>query len=277
MTLDKKTKQFIYNIVKKEPQTIQTIAHTINKSWITAERYIQKLIEEDGIIDAKTFRGGTRGALKIVYWNQYTEHESAIQQRIKQQILSGIHKIDFSPSMIYQFAEKKSLFSINENEYKKQTNFKSLKELLLSANDQILMFSGNLSFIHITDGEKTIADIIEQIAKSGIPIKIICRVELPGIKNIAQILAINERIGKDMITIRHTVQPLRVDIIDNTILSMAETLDPGHYPKEELKKHMRIIYRVQDEEWVRFMQKLFWEMFHSSIDAKKRIAFLKEL
>ena len=64
--LTKQIKETIYEFVKDEPKTIQEIAQKISSSWVTAQRYIDKLSEE-GIIGSKTFRGGTKGALRIVY------------------------------------------------------------------------------------------------------------------------------------------------------------------------------------------------------------------
>ena len=63
----KKVNDFVYS----KPRSINEVAQHIGKNWRTADRYVEQISEEDGSISAKIFRGGTRGALKIVFWNNF--------------------------------------------------------------------------------------------------------------------------------------------------------------------------------------------------------------
>ena len=56
---------------------------------------------------------------------------------------------------------------------------------------------------------------------------------------------------------------------------LKEVLDPKNYAKDELKQKLYILYYIYDEEWISWLQKVFWHLFRSSIDAKKRIEELK--
>lgn len=59
----------ITSFVKKEPRTINDVAKFIGKSWVTTNKYLEKIKNMTGLICIKTFRKGTQGALKLVYYN----------------------------------------------------------------------------------------------------------------------------------------------------------------------------------------------------------------
>jgi len=277
--LEKGVVKQINDFVFQKPRTIQEISHLIGKSWLTTDRYIEKIAAEEGTVSVRTFRGGTKGALKIVYWNLNPVQASSFQERLMKQIESGRHKSDFSPSEIYQHVDekKRDAFYITDDRYHEKENFDDLKKLLMEAESQILYLSGNLSFCNIGDGKKNIFDVLEFLAGKGVKIKILTRVELPGMDNIKKVLAINEKIGKDMIEVRHCYQPLRVNIIDNKILSLKEVKDPKYFSEGELKESINIIYRIYDEEWIDWMQKVFWNLFRTSVSAEKRIKELGKI
>ena len=86
--LDKKTIKKINDFVFSKPRTIQEIAELIGKNWRTADSYVNKIAEE-GTIAVRTFRGGTKGALKIVYWNINPVQISSFQERLMKQIEAG--------------------------------------------------------------------------------------------------------------------------------------------------------------------------------------------
>ena len=56
---------------------------------------------------------------------------------------------------------------------------------------------------------------------------------------------------------------------------MKEVLYPKDYAKGELKQKTYILYYIYDAEWIEWMQKVFWSLFRSSIDAGKRIDEMK--
>ena len=139
--MDKADIKKIEEFVRKKPRTMQEIAELIGKSWVTTDRLIEKISKEEGSIDVRTFRGGTRGALKIVYSVVNSVHATQIQERLLKIIENGRNKEDFSPFDIYQFAEKRQSLVASE-----AVRF---EKLLGEAQQQILFFSGNLSWLDI--------------------------------------------------------------------------------------------------------------------------------
>ncbi|MEK6845578.1 MAG: hypothetical protein AABY26_02370, partial [Nanoarchaeota archaeon] len=65
--LDSAITKKIEEVVYAKPRSIQEIAQLLNKNWRTADRYIEEIEKNFGTISTRTFRGGTRGALKIVF------------------------------------------------------------------------------------------------------------------------------------------------------------------------------------------------------------------
>jgi hypothetical protein len=88
-------------------------------------------------------------------------------------------------------------------------------------------------------------------------------------------LAINKRVGWDAIEIRHCYQPLRATITDNEVAVLREILNPEIYQKGELKEKLYVLYYIYDKDWIEWMQRIFWHLFRSAIDAKKRMEELK--
>jgi hypothetical protein len=166
---------------------------------------------------------------------------------------------------------------MSENEYNSVANTKDFIDRLKSAQKQILFFSGNLTFSNVGYHDKKIRDILEELGKKKVSSKILTRVEVAGIKNIQDVLSINNRIGYNAVEVRHCFQPLRTTIIDNKEASFKEVLDPQDYAKDEMKHKLFIIYHIYDEEWIEWLQKVFWHLFRSSIDARKRMEELKLL
>ncbi len=69
MVLDDKTVKKIVDFVKPEPRTVQEISKNIKKSWLTTDSYVKQIKERTGLISIKTFRAGTQGALKLVFYS----------------------------------------------------------------------------------------------------------------------------------------------------------------------------------------------------------------
>ena len=272
--LDKDTTDKLYDFVLNEPKTIQEISQFLGKSWLTASRYVEKLVPQ-GVIGMRTFRGGTQGALKIVYTKSRLQNLSATQSYIRERISGGTKKADFSPSEIFQFAQKKEAFTIPTHDYTQ--NFANMKKHFLSAQSEMLVFSGNLSFLYASDGEQKILDVFAQLAKRGVTIKILCRVEMHGLDILNQLLAINTQLGVDRIFVRHAYHPLRADIIDNRMISCAETLRGTGFGEDEQSKDISIIYKIYDEQWISFISRLFWEYYSGAISAQERIALFTKL
>ena len=276
----------IESFVQQQPRTVQEIALILEKNWRTADSYVQKIILERGTIGVRTFREGSRGALKIVYWNAGEKISSTgAQDKLSSQIIQGRRKSDFSPFDIYQHVteEKREAFILTAEEQNVQTP--DFPELLQSAQEQILFFSGNLSWINVTypknDGKyrekekKNALALLEELAKRNISLKILTRIELPGMQNILEVEAINLRLGKEVIEIRHAHQPLRGFIVDDALVRLKEVKNPEEFKTGELEKVTHIFYTLHDKEWVEWTKKVFWQMFRTAIPVRKRISDLQ--
>lgn len=277
--LDSDTIKKINDFVYQKPRTIQEISLLIKKNWRTADRYISKISKETGSLNIRTFREGTPGALKIVFWNTIEKiHSSEFQERLFKQIEAGRSKKDFSPLDIYSYIEKgKQAITIDNYYEDTPTNYDNFVKELKNAESQILLFSGNLSFIHMKKGNESVLDVLEKLAKNNVNIKILTRIELPGLKNILDVLSINDKLGKKLIEIRHCYQPLRCMIIDNKIANLRENKYKEDYEEGELKKDMVLLLKIYDEEWILWLQKVFWNLFRRSIGAEKKLKDLETI
>jgi len=95
----KKIEDFVY----QKPRSIQEIAQYIGKNWRTADRYIEKIMEDYGTLGVRIFREGTRGALKIVYWSSVEKVSySVFQEQLEKDIFRGRQKYDFNGFNIFQ-------------------------------------------------------------------------------------------------------------------------------------------------------------------------------
>jgi predicted transcriptional regulator len=275
--LDKQTKDAIYATVKKRPHTVQELALLLDKSWLTVDKYVERLIEE-GFIGVHTFRGGTRGALKIVYWNILPLAQSALQKRFSEQVLSGRGKFDFAPGDLAHFAKDKKAWYVADSKLFAKENFSNLKKRLVAANEEVLIFSGNLSFSAISDGKETILDVLRSLLRRGVSIKIMCRVELVDISQMKAVLALEQfESNGAKLSIRHAYQPLRAIVIDSCELSLKETKDPVDYYSHELSQKTNIIYIIHDAEWVEWARNMFLTLYRTGIDAKERIVEIEKI
>ncbi|MBU1135835.1 MAG: hypothetical protein KKG13_04960, partial [Nanoarchaeota archaeon] len=243
--LDSKITKKINDFIYLKPRTVQEVANLISKNWRTADRYVDSISKEKGNISVRTFRGGTRGALKIVYWNNIEKiHSSEFQEKLLKKIERS-KKMDFSPFDIYQYVDdaKRNAKMINvKNEKVKDV----LKDYLESAQKQVLSFSGNLSWINLDEGGKKITDLLEEMAENNVSIKILTRVTIDSMKNIKKVLEINEKLGKNLIEIRHREHPLRGFIIDDNKARFREMKDPTEYAKGELDDYILLFYEIYD-------------------------------
>jgi len=275
MVLETKTIKRINDFVYTKPRTIQEIAELLGKNWRTADRYVQDIIKETGSLSVRTFRSGTRGALKIVYWSNIEKiHSMEFQEKLLKTIESANRKEHFSPFDIYQYVDADKRNAVMRTVKKPADDH--IKDYLKSAQNQVLSFSGNLSWINTTENKEKLIDIVEELAKNNISLKIISRVTVDGITNIRRILAINEKVGKNVIEIRHRNHPLRGFIIDDRIARFREVRDPLD-PNERMSKKILLFYEIYDKEWIEWFQKVFWYFFRASVSAEKRIDDLSSI
>lgn len=277
--LDDKTIKKITEFAHLKPRTVQEIASLLQVNWRTADRYVEKIAQETGNLASRTFREGTRGALKIVYYNARENIASTeFQERLFQKILSGRKKEDFSPIDIYQHVDEKkrnAFLEVQTEEYAKTEQ--DIIQMLNSAQKQILIFSGNLSWANVTQGKTKAITTMASIAKTGIPIKILTRIDIASLKNIQPFIEINEQLHREAIEIRHAEQPLRCVIIDDKHARFKEIKQPETYKKGELLKKTQVFYDIYDTDWVQWMQKAFWQIFRTSVPAPTRLKTLNSI
>jgi len=269
----------IESFVAQKPRSVQEIAEYLDMSWRTADRYIEQIENDLGTLQTRVFRGGTRGALKIVYLAGIEKiSHSVFQEQLEKDILGGKKKEDFSSFDIFQHVDNKkknAWIKMGENE-SKVSRLKEFENLLMAAEKQILFFSGNLSFINFDDGKINLFKVLDSLVKKGIKIKVICRVDIAGRENIDKLLSLNFKYGKELVEIRHRDQPLRVTIIDNKVCNLKEIKESTGREKE-LNKKLFIFYTIKDKDWIEWLSRIFWKMFSQSIDANKRIEQMNKL
>lgn len=273
MVLTKEEKDEILSFVKEEPKTIQDVADLVDKCWVTADSYVKQIRENTGLIDIKKFRGGTRGSLKIVYWN-YSERvsSSGLKKDLYERIKSGMEKWDFFPFDIYQYVDrgkKRAFKEVYNNPLVSKEQ--EIINFLRQTEKTLYNFSGNLSWINMTENDKKILETIEYLLKNDVKIKVLSRVDYASLGNIDKLKKIEKKLGKDLVEIRHSRQPLRGFIIDNKVVRLKEVEKSDFYKKGELEKDFRVFYEIYDEEWVDWLQKVFWNLYRHSIPAERRI------
>lgn len=270
----KKIEDFVYI----KPRSVQEIAQHINKNWRTADRYIQEIEKNFGTLSTRVFREGTRGALKIVFWSSIEKVSSSLfQELLEQEILRARRKEDFSAFDIFQHVPDKNKRAIVEKAITENTtNLKELAELMKKTEKQLIIFSGNLSFINLKNKTIDVFKILEELVKKGVTIKILCRVDIAGIENIERVLGLNFKYGRECIEIRHREHPIRAFIFDNKFFRIKEIKEPTG-KMHELDKKLFIFYTIKDKDWTEWLSKIFWKLFSQSIYARKRIQELKKL
>lgn len=261
--------QKIEQFIQQKPRSMQEIAQMLDKNWRTADRYVEYIKENFGTIDTTTFREGTRGALKIVFWAGVNHQKSSIfQQELEDEVFKGKTKEELRAFDIYQHVnDAKKSVSLSKS-LKKSND--ELVALLRSAKKTIYCFSGDISFLDDEHSEGTIFTVLEEMAKKGVLIKVICRVDVLSADNIERLLAFNRKYKERSVEIHHREQPLRGNIIDKKAFRLKEI-------RTDSKKQVYLYYLISDVEWTEWVTKIFWNMFSKSIDAEKRLLQLKNI
>ncbi len=268
--ITKKIVEFVY----AKPRTVQEIAEFLGINWRTADAYVEKISVEQGVIAVRTFRPGTRGGLKIVYWNTVEKTSSLlVQDTLFERIKLGRKKADFSPFDIFQYVDDAKRTAVVVTDSRREV----MGPLLDSAQKEVLFFSGNVSWSEDSEEGVVLLKRIEQMVNRGIVVKILCRIDLPGIHNIISLQSINSRLGRDVIEIRHCEQPLRGFIVDSSIVRLKEMKKEQDFRKGELKGSVTISYTLQDTEWAEWLAKVFWYMWRNAISFEKRVRDLESI
>jgi hypothetical protein len=258
----------IIEFVKKEPRTVQDISHLIKKSWVTTEKYVQEIKRTTGQINIKVFRKGTKGALKLVY---YSIEEAIVSDSLKEDLFHNIiaskRKKDFDPLEIYQHVKKENKKSYLETI---RGAFSPYVKFLSQTKHTLLIFSGNLSFISEKHTGKNMLKLFEELLKNKVTIKIVCRLNLATIKNIELLKPLINRYPK-LIEIKNKYHPLRGCIIDNKLVRLYSEENLEDYKEGELDKNIVIAYDIFEQEWINWLENVFWHLYRTSIDYTQRL------
>ena len=271
-----KIKSFVY----QQPRSMAEIAFHIDKNWRTADRYVEEIISKTGYLRTKTFREGSRGALKVVYWNNTEKvYATDVQKELFEKIERAIDKSDFSPFDIYQYvdSEKRKAYSdVIEDEKTYDYDIGSLVPFFEEAEKNILIFAGNMSLIHLEGKGKKIIDYMGEAVDRGVRIQIITNITQADMKNVESVLALNNGLSKPLVEIRHDISPLRAYIFDDNVIRLGE-VDANFRKEGQISGVLCTYYEIRDTVWVRWMQDLFWKDFHHAILAKRRIDSLRTI
>ncbi len=279
MALKESDTKKIISMVKKEPMSIQDVSRLIGRSWVTTESYLQRIKERTGLIGIKTFRKGSHGALKVVYYaNPDSVSSDELKNRLFSQISAGRQKGDFDFLELFQFVSENKKKGFTE-EYKGEgmtEEYKRIIDYFSRAQKTIFSFAGNLSFINIKLGKKSVVNAIEELAKRKVMVKILCRIDISSISNLSKIIPIAKKYP-EMLEIRHSYHPLRGYLIDGELARFKDEEQIKNYKKGELRKDTRIYYELYDKEWIAWLEKVFWNLFRSSTDHDNRLRELNRI
>ncbi len=261
-----------------QPRSVLEISEHLKKNWRTTARYVEEIETQFGTLKTKTFRGGTRGALKIVYWNLNEKiSKNVFQQELEQQILNSRKKEDFSAFDIFQYVEEKHKSLVIEKSFETgNDNLNDMQSLIKSVKKQLIVFSGNLSWINLKNKKTNSFSFIDELVKKGVKIKVICDVNLSGIKNIEKLISLNFKHNCELIEIKHRKQPLRGMISDNGQFRINEVAEATG-KIEELNKGFFIFYTIKDKEWSEWLTKIFYKMFNTGTDVTLRMKELNKV
>lgn len=276
MVLDKETREEIKDFIRKKPRTVQEVAQKVGRSWRTADRYLEKMESEEGYIARRTFRKGTRGALKIAYWNNINSFStSKVQEQLLRKIETGREKDDFSPFDIYQCAEDGERKAFMEKQSEENVEAKhDIFTLLRQAQNQIIFFSGDLSWVNLTHRGERSLEVFRELSEDGINLFFLGRVDTGSMKNAEKMFDFKKSLKEDNIQIRHSEQPLRAFIVDDKLVQLKEMRKENG---EKTDDRNYLFYEIRDKEWVEWLKKVFWKLYRGSMPGEKRIKDLRTI
>ncbi len=278
MVLSENDTKLIIDFVKKEPRSVQEISKLIKRSWVTTDTYIKNICDRTGLISVKTFRKGSQGALKVVFYN-FSESliGDSLKENLYNMIKNGKQKIDFDFMEIFQHVDdKKKRHLITEYNEGEVSHYENLATFFRQTKSKILCFSGNLSFINLKEKKLSMMELMEETVNRGVIIKVLCRINIASLNNISRLQRLMNKYP-NAIEIRHCYQPLRGFIFDDGIARFKNEEQLKLYKKGELEKNTRIFYEIYDKEWVAWLEKVFWNLFRTSIDCEYRLKEIKKI
>ena len=189
-----------------------------------------------------------------------------------QRIVSAKQKDEFSPFDIYQYVDDDKRTCFLEKQEDNLNVKQDLISTVSSADEQIFIFSGDLSWAVAQQNGIPLFTAFEQLVSKQIPIKILAHVDLNALENVHHILSLNHKYGKQLIEIRHCTQPLRAFIVDDKLIRFKEK-----YFFKSSSEENYLFYSITDHTWIQWLQKVFWHFFSTSISAEKRLQDLRTI
>ena len=186
-----------------------------------------------------------------------------VKEDLYAQIKAAKKKEDFDFLEIFQFVKDdlKKFEVLNET---------AIEGFLQNASQQVLLFSGNLSFIKYSPKS------LENLLKRKIHIRILCRITLATLNNLSKIQYLVQKYP-GQIEIRHRFHPLRGFVIDGKKARFRGEEKVQSYRKGELDKDLDIAYEISDPEWSEWLQNVFWNLYRTSVDLDVRLHELKKM
>lgn len=276
--LTKELQEKIVSFVKKEPCLVQDLSRHIGKSWVATEGYVEKISRDTGLIKTKAFRKGTKGAVKVVYWN-YSESAQGdeLKEHLFQKLKMVSSKREFDPLEIFQYVHDRKSNAIVEYASRPLTSKKqSIFSFLRQANDELLCFSGNLSWLNLSEGGKKVPSVLEELLERGVVMKILCRIDIASLKNISIVEGLMKKYP-GQIDVRHCRQSLRCVVLDSKLARFTGEESKEYFKEGELESDLKIFYEIYDSEWVDWLKKVFWYLYRNSVDYRQRLEALDRI
>jgi len=150
-----------------------------------------------------------------------------------------------------------------------------MNDVYETTQDNLLFFSGNLSFINDSENGISTLEEFEKLFKRKIKIKILCRITFASLTNLSKLDFLLKKYP-DLFEIRHCYQPLRGLLSDGIHARFREEENSGDFKDGELRKDLQIFYRFNELVWVKWLESCFWKLWRRSIDHTLRMKQLKE-
>ncbi len=252
----------IIAFVKEEPKTIKEIASHINKSWVTAEKYVNEIVSKTNLLGIRHFRKGTKAGLKIVYYKLF-ETKDVLKKNLQNKILKSQFKHEFDFFDVFQFVKD----DLKRVSFNKQPF--SFKKIFYEANDKLLIFSGNISFL-----DSKILKYLEDALKRNVYVKILLRIDFVDIKNFKKVDFLLKKYAN--FEVKHSRQPLRGIIIDDNKALFRSVFEKKNYKKEELDEDLIVFYYFEDKDWISWLENVFFLLWKTSFNSEFRILQLEK-
>ncbi|MAF99453.1 MAG: hypothetical protein CMH61_02470 [Nanoarchaeota archaeon] len=260
--MNQETNRKILNFIASEPRAMSEIAQHIEKSWKTADKYVQLLKENNPNVLVKVFRKGSHGALKVAFLKSMMKKSSdQIKDKFFNEFLRGKKKHEFDVLDFYSHlkTDDKNMI-IEQFKYENVSECQNLVELLRSCDSVLRCLSGNLSWINMEENGVRIIDVLQELVNRGVEIKVLCRIDAASMRNIYRLRSLGD------IKFRHVRHPLRGFIVDQKVFRLKEEMRSTRYRDGELNNNLRIFYDVAEPEWVQWMGNIFNYSFDNSMN-----------